>query len=89
MGNCVIGKQEARKDDVERAESKREYLPLVLLKKELMEKMGFQQDHPFKIFCNWRFMNSVRREEIFKRNLQKCRQDMLLKFNNFGNDRTL
>ena len=73
MGNCIIGKQEARKDENDRSEAKQEYLPLVMLKRELMDKMGFQQDHPFKIFCTWRFMNSVRREEIFKRNLQKQR----------------
>jgi hypothetical protein len=50
-----------------------EYYPLFMLKGELMEKMGFSDEHPYKIFCNWRFKDSVRQEEIFKKNLNRMR----------------
>ena len=46
-----------------------------------MKKIDFKEDHPFKIFCTWRFKDSVRQQEVFKRNLQRTRQDKLDSFN--------
>lgn len=64
-----MGKPEIKNEEHNKSENDKEYFPLFMLKKELMDKMEFQDDHPYKIFCNWRFKDSIRREEIFKKNL--------------------
>lgn len=73
MGTCAMGKPEAKNDEVGRSECDKEFYPLYMLKQELLEKMGFQDDHPYKIFCSWRFKDSIRREAIFKKNINKYR----------------
>ena len=64
-----MGKPEIKDEEDENKIQEKEYYPMFMLKRELMEKMGFTEDHPFKIFCNWRFKDSIRHEEIFKKNL--------------------
>ena len=63
-----MGKPEVKPEDAFRLEAEKEYYPLFMLKQELMEKMDFSEDHAYKIFCTWRFRNSVRKEEVFKKN---------------------
>lgn len=71
MGQCVMSKPEIKSNQIQKAAEEKEFYPLFMLKKELMAKMDFKDDHPYKIFINWRFKDSVRRQEIFKRNLAK------------------
>ena len=60
MGNCSMGKKEEKHDDSSKIECDKEFYPLYMLKHELMEKMDFKDDHPYKIFCTWRFKHSIR-----------------------------
>lgn len=57
-----------------------------MLKHDLMENLSFNDEHPYKIFCNWRFKDSVRNEDIFKRNLARIRQKKIQSFNFPGQD---
>lgn len=62
-------------------EVEKEYFPIFMLKQELLEKIDLTDENPFKIFCTWRFNNSIRRTEIFKRNLTKYRNNIIESFN--------
>ena len=41
------------------------YKPLFLLKSELINTLGFFDEHPYRIFCTWRFANSIRQNPVF------------------------
>ena len=42
--------------------------------------MGFSDDHFFKIFCTWRFNNSVRVNKEFLENVTRMRAVQIQKF---------
>ena len=75
-----MSKPEIKANEIQKPAEEKEFYPLFMLKRELMGKMDFKDDHPYKIFVNWRFKDSVRRQEIFKKNLAKSRQEKLNSF---------
>lgn len=89
MGTCAMGKPETKSEDGSCTECIREYFPLYMLKQELMYKIDLTDDHAYKIFCTWRFKNSVRRDQVFQKKLNQNRQQMLDSFNFQSNDKCI
>ena len=69
MGACLASKS-LQNTDMEGMELKEEdYLPLYSLKQELLAKLCFDDEHPYRIFCCWRFAKSLRRDAEFLTNI--------------------
>lgn len=44
--------------------------------------MRIDDDHPYKIFCSWRFAKSLRQDAEFLTNIQQFRDQQLEQFSN-------
>ena len=74
MGACISSKATPAEEQDQQEKKAMDYLPLYTLKQELLTEMGFDDDHPFKIFCCWRFEKSIRRDAEFLTNITKFRE---------------
>ena len=74
MGACISSKPTPIEEQEHQENKTVDYLPLYTLKQELLAKVGFADEHPYKAFCSWRFEKSIRRDAEFLANITKFRE---------------
>ena len=77
MGACCSTETDVKSMKENEEEQMVNYMPLLTLKRQLMNKLGITDDHFYQIFITYRFKNSIRRSEQFEKNIQIIREKQM------------
>ena len=86
MGNIFPAKPENNTEQDNTQTKLDQYVPLYILKKNLMEELNIDDEHFFKVFVTYRFKNSNRNTDEIAYNIKQLRRKEIGQFYDFSND---